>query len=228
LFRFGNRATDAGCAFESPHDSHSHSDDGRRVEKNDRTHARTHALKDRDLSDRVSRGLRTGEREREKRNGTERNGTERGTTSGSDEHTTTTKTIHPSISFVLFMAQGLLNKGKKSVAGHNRKKLASGNLKAANRHGKVVKQRKGKFNKPPKGSTEAAKQNRAITRDVNLKNELEFSRKATSSGGTLRVLKAPEGSEIEIRGPKPKKRAPTVVKTPAQLQAEKKASKWSY
>ena len=127
-----------------------------------------------------------------------------------------------------FMAQGLLNKGKKSVAGHNRKKLASGNLKAANRHGKVVKQRKGKFNKPPKGSTEAAKQNRAITRDVNLKNELEFSRKATSSGGTLRVLKAPEGSEIEIRGPKPKKRAPTVVKTPAQLQAEKKASKWSY
>jgi len=134
--------------------------------------------------------------------------------------------IHPSIHS--FMAQGLLNKGKKSVAGHNRKKLASGNLKAANRHGKVVKQRKGKFNKPPKGSSEAAKQNRAITRDVNLKNELEFSRKATSSGGTLRVLKAPEGSEIEIRGPKPKKRAPTVVKTPAQLQAEKKASKWSY
>ena len=226
MFWFGNRATEEGCVV-------------RVTETRLKKDARTHALKDRDVSDRVSRGLRTGERERE-RNGTERNGTERNGTRDNfrkrrthddddDDDDKDNPSIHPSISFVvLFMAQGLLNKGKKSVAGHNRKKLASGNLKAANRHGKVVKQRKGKFNKPPKGSTEAAKQNRAITRDVNLKNELEFSRKATSSGGTLRVLKAPEGSEIEIRGPKPKKRAPTVVKTPAQLQAEKKASKWSY
>jgi hypothetical protein len=126
------------------------------------------------------------------------------------------------------MAQKQLAKGAKKVSGFNLKKTASHAKKAANRHGKAVSTRKGRFNKPVKGSTEALKQDKAITRDVNLKNELEFSRKATSNGGSLRVLKAPEGTEVEIRGPKPKKRAPPVVKTPAQLQAEKVAAKWSY
>ena len=43
------------------------------------------------------------------------------------------------------------------------------------------------------------------------------------------MLQAPEGVELDPsrQGPKPKKRK-TVVKTPAQLQAEKKAAKWSY
>ena len=130
------------------------------------------------------------------------------------------------------MPQGVgLNKGKRGgVVGPNSKKKQSGNALAANRHGKVLKQRKGKFLKPVRGSSEAVKQNKAITRDVNLKNEIEFARKATSSGGTLRVLKAPEGTPVNApRGPKPKKTRPnTVVKTPAQLQAEKNASKWSY
>jgi len=107
---------------------------------------------------------------------------------------------------------------------------------AANRHGKIIKQRKGKFAFAPTTASNTAsvvsrhKQNADITRQVNEKNELEFSRRATASGGTFRLLKAPEGVELgeANRGPKPKKRAKPVVKTPAQLQAEKNASKWSY
>jgi len=98
---------------------------------------------------------------------------------------------------------------------------------------KIIKQRKGKFAFSPSSTASVVsrhKQNADITRQVNEKNELEFSRRATASGGTFRLLKAPEGVELgeANRGPKPKKRAKPVVKTPAQLQAEKNASKWSY
>ena len=135
------------------------------------------------------------------------------------------------------MAQG---QGLKSKAKRASGRSASAGKKtptAANRHGKVIKQRKGKFLKPPKrgGANASAsavsvyEQNARITKEVNAKNELEFSRLATSSGGTFRLLQAPEGVELDPsrQGPKPKKRK-TVVKTPAQLQAEKKAAKWSY
>jgi hypothetical protein len=123
----------------------------------------------------------------------------------------------------------------KSTAKRATGRVGAGKTKkvAANRHGKIIKQRKGKFAFSPSSTASVVsrhKQNADITRQVNEKNELEFSRRATASGGTFRLLKAPEGVELgeANRGPKPKKRAKPVVKTPAQLQAEKNASKWSY
>jgi len=133
------------------------------------------------------------------------------------------------------MAQGQALKSKAKRASGRSATAGKKTPTAANRHGKVIKQRKGKFLKPPKrGGTSASAvsaydQNARITKEVNAKNELEFSRRATSSGGTFRLLQAPEGVELDAsrQGPKPKKRK-TVVKTPAQLQAEKNAAKWSY
>ena len=141
--------------------------------------------------------------------------------------------VTPRSGFTLaLMPQGQTLKSKaKRATG----RVGAGKTKkvAANRHGKIIKQRKGKFAFSPSSTASVVsrhKQNADITRQVNEKNELEFSRRATASGGTFRLLKAPEGVELgeANRGPKPKKRAKPVVKTPAQLQAEKNASKWSY
>jgi len=95
---------------------------------------------------------------------------------------------------------------------------------AKNRHGKRIEQRKGKFQKQGKQSnngqkgqnlTKLMKQSLAMTKEVNLKNELEFARRATSSGGTMRIVKAPakDPTEQTRKGPKPqkKKKAQTVI-----------------
>lgn len=83
---------------------------------------------------------------------------------------------------------------------------------AKNRHGKRIETRKGQFLKKTNKLTDNLKASIKITREVNLKNELEFARRATSSGGTLRVIKAPEGTEKGdgIKGPRPKKQKPVV------------------
>jgi hypothetical protein len=88
-----------------------------------------------------------------------------------------------------------------------------------NRHGKRIEQRKGKFQKQGKQKsqnlTKLMKQSLAMTKEVNLKNELEFARRATSSGGTMRIVKAPakDPTEQTRKGPKPqkKKKAQTVI-----------------
>jgi hypothetical protein len=92
-----------------------------------------------------------------------------------------------------------------------------------NRHGKRIEQRKGKFQKQGKQAngqksqnlTKLMKQSLAMTKEVNLKNELEFARRATSSGGTMRIVKAPakDPTEQTRKGPKPqkKKKAQTVI-----------------
>ena len=90
---------------------------------------------------------------------------------------------------------------------------------AKNRHGKRIEQRKGKFQKQGKQKsqnlTKLMKQSLAMTKEVNLKNELEFARRATSSGGTMRIVKAPakDPTEQTRKGPKPqkKKKAQTVI-----------------
>ena len=83
---------------------------------------------------------------------------------------------------------------------------------AKNRHRKRIETRKGQFLKKTNKLTDNLKASIKITREVNLKNELEFARRATSSGGTLRVIKAPEGTEKGdgIKGPRPKKQKPVV------------------
>jgi hypothetical protein len=131
------------------------------------------------------------------------------------------------------MPQGALKSREKLASGRRATPgKKAGALAAANRHGKIIKQRKGKFIKAPKASSALVNAHAAsssITREVNAKNELEFSRKATASGGTFRLLQRPEGVELDkkLTGPKPKKAKP-VVKTPLTLQKEKDAAKWSY
>ena len=61
-----------------------------------------------------------------------------------------------------------------------------------------------------------AQASREMTREVNLKNELEAARRATQSGGKMLVVKPPPDAEVEVRGPKPKKnpKQQPVVKVP--------------
>jgi hypothetical protein len=85
-----------------------------------------------------------------------------------------------------------------------------------NSNGKKAIQKKGKFVFKPKVAVAAARASHEMTREVNLKNELEAARRATQSGGKMLVVKPPPDAEVEIRGPKPKKnpkQAP-VVKVP--------------
>ena len=109
------------------------------------------------------------------------------------------------------MTQKSIAKGRKSLEKGGGKKGP-----AANRHGVRIKQRKGKFDKPATGSAAATKLHKEITRDVNLKNEVEASRRATQSGGTLRLVRPPADATAEVRGPKPKLNKKPVVKTPAK------------
>lgn len=105
---------------------------------------------------------------------------------------------------------------KKKKTSSASQQLAALNFKkkqiAKNRHGKRIETRKGQFLKKTNKLTDNLKASIQITREVNLKNELEFARRATSSGGTLRVIKAPEGTEKGdgIKGPRPKKQKPVV------------------
>jgi hypothetical protein len=107
-------------------------------------------------------------------------------------------------------------KKKQSSSNTASQQLAALNFKkkqiAKNRHGKRIETRKGQFLKKTNKLTDNLKASIKITREVNLKNELEFARRATSSGGTLRVIKAPEGTEKGdgIKGPRPKKQKPVV------------------
>jgi len=125
------------------------------------------------------------------------------------------------------MAQKQLNKGKKVVRGFNVKKTQNFVAKAANRHGKLSLTRKGKFAKPPSSFSISLVNNQAITKEVNAKNEREFSRLATQNGGSLRVLRAPEGEEVAPRALKPK-RAKPAVKTPNEIAKDKAKGKYSY
>lgn len=115
------------------------------------------------------------------------------------------------------MPQSSSFKKKKQSSHHPSHQLALNSKKkqkqiAKNRHGKRIETRKGQFLKKTNKLTDNLKASIKITREVNLKNELEFARRATSSGGTLRVIKAPEGTEKGdgIKGPRPKKQKPVV------------------
>jgi hypothetical protein len=73
------------------------------------------------------------------------------------------------------------------------KKIEKKKQPAANRHGKVPQQRKGKYDKPPKKGIELERyvENKELTRDINAMNEANFSAVAESKGGRLKALKEP-------------------------------------
>ncbi|CAL5228845.1 g12052 [Coccomyxa viridis] len=77
----------------------------------------------------------------------------------------------------------LTSKGNKSLP----------KLKAANRHGKVIKHKKGGLTQKPK--KDAAKQHfedqKELTKIINKKNEAAAASKAEQSGGHLGMVKAP-------------------------------------
>ena len=52
-----------------------------------------------------------------------------------------------------------------------------------NGHGKLGKTKRGKFVVPAKGGAAAAKEQKEISRDVNLKNEIEAARRSCQTGG---------------------------------------------
>jgi len=52
-----------------------------------------------------------------------------------------------------------------------------------NGHGKLGKTKRGKFVVAAKGGAAAAKEQKEISRDVNLKNEIEAARRACQTGG---------------------------------------------
>ena len=85
-----------------------------------------------------------------------------------------------------------------------------------NSNWKKAIQKKGKFAFKPKSAGGTAQASREMTREVNLKNELEAARRATQSGGKMLVVKPPPDAEGEVRGPKPKKnpKQQPVVKVP--------------
>ena len=105
--------------------------------------------------------------------------------------------------------QSSFKKSKKSASHQLANSLKKQKQIAKNRHGKRIETRKGKFQKKSNKLTDNLKASLQITREVNLKNELEFARRATSSGGTLRVIKAPEGTE-KGESTRPKKQKPVV------------------
>jgi len=108
--------------------------------------------------------------------------------------------------------QSSFKKAKKSASHQLANSLKKQKQIAKNRHGKRIETRKGTFQKKSNKLTDNLKASMQITREVNLKNELEFARRATSSGGTLRLIKAPEGTEKGegIKVPRPKKQKPVV------------------
>ncbi|GAX79249.1 hypothetical protein CEUSTIGMA_g6689.t1 [Chlamydomonas eustigma] len=71
------------------------------------------------------------------------------------------------------------------------KKIEKKKQPAANRHGKVPQQRKGKYDKPPKKGIELERyvENKELTRDINANNEANFAAVAESKGGRLKTLK---------------------------------------
>ena len=105
---------------------------------------------------------------------------------------------------------------QKALTSKNKKpeKLGKKGPRVNANHKKAI-QKKGRlvFKSKPSASSQAS---REMTREVNLKNELEAARRATQSGGKMLVVKPPPDAEVEVRGPKPKKnpkQAP-VVKVP--------------
>ena len=105
--------------------------------------------------------------------------------------------------------QSSFKKSKKSASHQLANSLKKQKQIAKNRHGKRIETRKGKFQKKSNKLTDNLKASLQITQEVNLKNELEFARRATSSGGTLRLIKAPEGTE-KGESTRPKKQKPVV------------------
>ncbi|CAK0782647.1 hypothetical protein CVIRNUC_005846 [Coccomyxa viridis] len=78
----------------------------------------------------------------------------------------------------------LTNKGKRSLP----------KLSAANRHGKVVKHKKGGLVVKPKRDVakHRLENQKEITKLINKKNEAAAASKAEQSGGQLGVVKAPK------------------------------------
>ena len=110
---------------------------------------------------------------------------------------------------------------QKALSSRAKKPAKGGGKKAprVNSNWKKAMQKKGKFafkSKTGGGKPGQFEASREMTREVNLKNELEAARRATQSGGKMLVVKPPPDTEVEVRGPKPKKnpkQAP-VVKVP--------------
>jgi hypothetical protein len=73
-----------------------------------------------------------------------------------------------------------------------------------NKNWKKAIQKKGSFAFTTKSPTSTQNASREMTREVNLKNELESARRATQSGGKMLVVRPPPDAAVEVRGPKPK------------------------
>lgn len=70
-----------------------------------------------------------------------------------------------------------------------------------NSNGKKAIQKKGKFVFKPKVAVAAARASHEMTREVNLKNELEAARRATQSGGKMLVVKPPRTRRSRSEAP---------------------------
>ena len=85
---------------------------------------------------------------------------------------------------------------------------------AMNRHGKLAKQKKGKFDKKAivrgANATTDYLNSKTLSAQLNAKNETEAARRATQTGGKMHVVRPPPGTTSEPRGPKSKKQGPVV------------------
>ena len=74
-----------------------------------------------------------------------------------------------------------------------------------NSNWKKAIQKKGKFAFKPKSAGGTAQASREMTREVNLKNELEAARRATQSGGKMLVVKPPPTPRLRSEAPSPRR-----------------------
>ncbi|KAK9904149.1 hypothetical protein WJX75_005438 [Coccomyxa subellipsoidea] len=87
----------------------------------------------------------------------------------------------------------------------NKVRKSQGKSLAANRHGKVVKHKKGNFVLLPKrdSAKKILNDGKELTKAINHKNEEAAAGKAEQSGGRLGIVKAPPGTDKDSKaGPK--------------------------
>ncbi|CAL8470878.1 g10420 [Coccomyxa elongata] len=83
----------------------------------------------------------------------------------------------------------------------NKVRKSQGKSLAANRHGKVVKQKKGNFVLQPKkeSARKVLEEGKELTKAINHKNEEAAAGKAEQSGGRLGVVKAPPSTDKDSK-----------------------------
>ncbi|EIE20279.1 hypothetical protein COCSUDRAFT_54449 [Coccomyxa subellipsoidea C-169] len=87
----------------------------------------------------------------------------------------------------------------------NKARKTQGKSLAANRHGKILKQKKGKFALQPKrdSAKKILDDGMELTKAINKKNEEAAAGKAEQSGGRLGIVKAPPSADKDSKyGPK--------------------------